>query len=110
MIGIGIGGALSLLKGMLQWRKDGTGIIATPYADLCFIKSYPSLDRPDLQLHFIIAVVDDHGRKLHWGYGFSCHVCAVRPHSRGAVGLYDANPFSQPRIDPTMSRMNATPD
>jgi hypothetical protein len=51
----------------------------------------------------------DHGRKLHWGYGFSCYVCAVRPHSRGEVGVYDANPFSQPRIDPTISRMNATP-
>ena len=34
------------------------------------------------------------------GYGFSCHVCVLRPHSRGSVGLVDANPMSPPRIDP----------
>ena len=86
---------------MLRWRKDGSGMIATPYAEGgAFLKSDPAIDRPDLQLHFCIAIVDDHGRKLHMGYGFSCHVCVLRPHSRGAVGLSTADPLAPPRIDP----------
>ncbi|MBZ9988309.1 hypothetical protein LB572_14520 [Mesorhizobium sp. BH1-1-5] len=34
------------------------------------------------------------------GYGFSCHVCVLRPHSRGEVGLMSADPLAPPRIDP----------
>lgn len=84
-----------------RWRRNGTGMIATPYAEGgAFLKSDPAVDRPDLQLHFCIAIVDDHGRKLHLGYGFSCHVCVLRPHSRGEVGLSSPDPLAPPRIDP----------
>ena len=101
MVGIGARGAVNLAKHMLQWRRDGSGMIATPYAEGgAFLKSDPSLDRPDLQLHFVVAVVDDHGRRLHLGYGYSCHVCVLRPFSRGEVGLIDGDPLSPPRIDP----------
>ncbi|MEX0957227.1 MAG: GMC family oxidoreductase N-terminal domain-containing protein [Rhizobiaceae bacterium] len=101
MIGLSLPGALALLKGALQWRRDGSGILTTPFAEAgAFLKSDPSLDRPDLQLHFVIALVDDHARKVHYGHGFSCHVCVLRPFSRGEVGLIDANPLSPPRIDP----------
>ncbi len=44
--------------------------------------------------------MDDHSRKLHWGYGYSCHVCVLRPHSRGEVGLDSPDPMRAPRIDP----------
>jgi choline dehydrogenase-like flavoprotein len=85
----------------LQWRKDGTGIIASPGAEGgAFLKSDPALERPDLQLHFIIGKVDDHLRKIRFGYGFTCHACVLRPYSRGEVGLLDKDPFSPPRIDP----------
>ena len=50
-----------------------------------FLKTRPDLDVPDIQLHFGMAMVDDHGRKRHWGTGFSCHVCLLRPKSRGSV-------------------------
>lgn len=59
-----------------------------------------SLTRPDIQLHFVVAIVDDHARKLHMGYGYSCHVCVLRPESLGEVGLNSADPFDPPRIDP----------
>jgi choline dehydrogenase-like flavoprotein len=39
-------------------------------------------------------------RRIHLADGFSAHVCVLRPHSRGQVGLRDANPTSPPRIDP----------
>ena len=101
MIGLGARGVVNLVRHIMRWRKDGTGLIATPIAEAgAFLKSDPALDRPDLQLHFCVAIVDDHGRKLHLGFGFSCHVCVLRPFSRGEVGLSDANPLSPPRIDP----------
>ena len=76
-------------------------MIATPFAEGAgFIKSSPELARPDLQLHFVISVVDDHARKLHMGYGFSLHVCVLRPKSRGEVGLVSADAGAAPHIDP----------
>jgi choline dehydrogenase-like flavoprotein len=76
-------------------------LIATPFAEGgAFFRSSPELRRPDLQLHFVIAITDDHARKLHTGFGFSCHVCVLRPKGRGDVRLNDANPESAPRIDP----------
>ena len=58
------------------------------------------LDRPDIQLHFIIAILDNHARTLHLGHGFSCHVCALRPYSRGTVSLQSSDPLTAPVIDP----------
>jgi choline dehydrogenase-like flavoprotein len=101
LFGMGLRGGLDMIGHIRDWRRDGSGMIATPVAEAgAFLKSSPSLDRPDLQLHFCISVVDDHARKLHLGYGFSCHVCVLRPFSRGEVGLRDADPMSPPRIDP----------
>ncbi len=99
--GIGLKGSWALLGHLRQWRKDGTGMITTPFAEgAAFLKTDPALDRPDIQLHFVISIVDDHARKLHMGYGFSCHVCALRPHSRGRVFLNSADPMADPAIDP----------
>ena len=100
-IGIGLRGTINILRQIGIWRREGGGIIASPSAEAgAFFKSRPDIDRPDLQLHFVIGIVDDHARKLHFGYGYSCHVCVLRPFSRGEVGLHDANPLSPPRIDP----------
>jgi choline dehydrogenase-like flavoprotein len=99
--GIGAAGAVGLVKHILQWRKDGTGMMATPYAEGgAFLKTDPALPRPDLQLHFVIGILDDHARKLHLGYGFSCHVCVLRPRSVGEVFLQSADPMAAPGIDP----------
>ncbi|SCC92140.1 choline dehydrogenase, a flavoprotein [Thiomonas sp. X19] len=101
LFGIGAVGAVNLIKAMLEWRRSGKGMLASPFAEgAAFIKSSPQVERPDLQLHFVISIVDDHARKLRLGYGFSCHVCVLRPKSRGEVGLTDAEPLSAPRIDP----------
>jgi choline dehydrogenase-like flavoprotein len=101
MVGFSPRALVDLIKEARQWKRDGSGLIATPYAEAgAFLKSKPGIERPDLQLHFVIALVDNHGRRLHPGFGFSCHVCVLRPFSRGEVGLLDANPLSPPRIDP----------
>ena len=99
--GISLPGGVSLLKHISKWRKTGRGMIATPFAEgAAFLKTAPDLDRPDVQLHFVISIVDDHARKLHLGHGFSCHVCVLRPKSRGAVGLTSGDPLAPPKIDP----------
>jgi len=99
--GIGLVGTARLMIAVFKWWRKGTGMIATPFAEgAAFLKTDTSLDRPDIQLHFVISVVDDHARRLHLGYGYSCHVCALRPHSRGEVFLQSADPLADPGIDP----------
>ncbi len=101
MVGVGVKGAADLIKHMLQWRKDGTGMVASPLSEAgAFIKTDPGLDRPDIQLHFVISNAEDHARKLRLGFGYSCHVCVLRPHSTGNVSLASANPMDAPSIDP----------
>ena len=101
VLGLGAVGAYKLIRDIFRWRRDGNGIVASPGAEGgAFLKSDPALARPDLQLHFVAALVDDHSRKLHRGYGYSCHVCALRPYSRGDVGLNGPDPRLPPRIDP----------
>ncbi len=65
-----------------------------------FIKSRQDIEIPDLQLHFAPAMVIDHGRTSVWGHGLSCHVCLLRPKSRGEVTLNSSDPFDDPKIDP----------
>ncbi|MFN3953430.1 MAG: GMC family oxidoreductase [Pararhodobacter sp.] len=101
VVGLNPAGLGRLLRAGLEWRRSGEGLFASPMAEgAAFLKSDPGLARPDLQLHFVIGIVDDHMRKIHLTNGYSCHVCVLRPFSRGQVGLRDANPASPPRIDP----------
>ena len=84
-----------------RWRRERRGLLTTNFAESGgFIRSDPALPRPDLQLHFVIGLVDDHARKRHFATGYSLHTCVLRPKSRGTVGLRDADPMSPPRIDP----------
>ena len=65
-----------------------------------FLRTSEQETAPDIQLHFVPGIVDDHGRKMHFRAGISCHACVLQPESRGSVTLQDANPRSAPRIDP----------
>ncbi len=99
--GLGLTGTVNLLRHIVKWARSGKSMIATPFAEGgAFLKTDAGLDRPDIQLHFVISVVDDHARKLHLGYGYSCHICKLRPESRGEVFLQSADPTAPPGIDP----------
>jgi choline dehydrogenase len=63
-----------------------------------FLKSRPDLDRPDLQLHFVLAIMQDHAKVSFKQDGFTMHVCQLRPESRGFVGLRSTDPFDDPTI------------
>lgn len=63
-----------------------------------FVKSRPDLDRPDLQIHCVLAIMKDHGKQPTAADGFTLHVCQLRPESRGRVGLASADPMADPAI------------
>ncbi len=93
--------AAEAIGGFGSWKRDGRGMLTTNVAEAGgFVKSDPALARPDLQLHFCLGIVDDHNRKLHLGRGYSLHVCALRPYSRGEVRLASADLRTAPLIDP----------
>ena len=54
--------------------------------------------RPDIQFHFVPAMLDDHGRNRLPGRGFTLHACALRPRSRGYLRLRSADPAVPPAI------------
>ena len=91
----------SIPASISDYRKNGAGLLTSNLADCGgFIKTDLSEAEPDVQLHFLAAMVDDHGRKTHLGSGVSCHVCVLRPKSRGTVRLGGADPMAPPAIDP----------
>jgi len=101
VIGLNPRGLWRLARAGRRWWRNGGGLFATPYAEAGgFLRSRTGIERPDLQLHFVIGIVDDHMRRLHTSDGFSCHVCLLRPRSRGRVGLTSARPGAPPHIDP----------
>ncbi|HET9484159.1 MAG TPA: choline dehydrogenase [Xanthomonadales bacterium] len=55
-------------------------------------------ERPDVQFHFVPAMLDDHGRNKLPGRGFTLHACGLRPQSRGHVTIRSANPAEKPAI------------
>lgn len=65
-----------------------------------FVRSDPAQTRPDLQFHYTVALVDDHGRRFHFASGGSLHVCALRPKSRGTLRLARPDIITDPLIDP----------
>ncbi len=90
-----------LMKEFFRYRQTRRGMFASNFAEAGgFLKTDPTLSAPDIQLHFVVALVDDHARKLRLKHGYSCHVCVLRPYSRGQVTLSSSNPKSSPLIDP----------
>jgi choline dehydrogenase len=55
-------------------------------------------DRADIQLHFVPAMLDDHGRHRLAGDGYTAHACFLRPRSRGHIGLASASAGDKVRI------------
>ncbi|KVE83750.1 choline dehydrogenase [Burkholderia cepacia] len=100
-LGVSVRGAIKMLGDIRQYRNSRTGTLTTNFAEGgAFLKTRPDLERPDVQMHFVVGPVSDHGRKVRLGHGLSCHVCLLRPKSRGSVKLRSADPLDVPLIDP----------
>jgi len=99
-IGISPSGTLDVLKAIVEYKKNSSGLLSSNFAESgAFLKTDKNLTRPDIQLHFLAGIVDNHGRKLHLGHGISCHTCVLRPKSRGSVTLASNDPMAAPQID-----------
>jgi len=101
LFGLSLAGAWQKLGDIREWRAHRTGRLTTNFAEAgAFFRSQPGEPAPDLQLHFVIGKLVDHGRKTVFGHGYSCHVCLLHPKSRGSVQLASADPLATPLIDP----------
>ena len=86
---------------ILKYIFAKVGIFTSTVAEAGgFIKSRENIEIPDIQLHFLPTMVVDHGRKQMWGHGLGCHMCLLRPKSRGEVTLKSSDPYEDPNIDP----------
>jgi choline dehydrogenase-like flavoprotein len=101
LLGLSFGAIGPLLSAIGRYRRERRGMATTNFAEAGgFLKTRPDLAQPDVQLHFVVAVVEDHARKLGWGRGMTCHVCALKPKSRGSLKLAGPDPLADPLIDP----------
>ena len=94
----------SMPKQMYQvarWALMGDGpFTVNPVQGGAFIRSAYAEDLPDLQLVFIPAVSNDHGKEKITGYGVTLHVCQLYPRSRGEITLKSTDPHEHPSIQP----------
>lgn len=99
--GLSIPGSIDLIKQIGRYRKERRGLLTTNFAECGgFIKSSAEQKVPNLQLHFVIALVDNHARTLHTGHGISCHVCLLNPKSRGTIKISGRSIDDPILIDP----------
>lgn len=108
LVGFSFPGLARMTGQIFRYIKERKGMIATNFAEGGgFLKTDESLKAPDVQLHFVISIVEDHARKMHLSHGYSCHVCLLRPQSRGQVTLKNTDPSSAPLIDPAFLKEEA---
>ncbi len=80
--------------------KKGPGTSNIAEAGGFIVSQHAGDDRPDIQLHFVPAFLDDHGRNILPGHGMTIHACALRPESRGELTLKSADPQTPPAMQP----------
>jgi len=88
------------LVSLYRYWKHKKGPGTSPIAESGgFLSTRPGLDAPDIQLHFLPALVVDHGRTMMKRNGYSLHVCTLRPQSTGTIRLRSSDPKEHPLID-----------
>ena len=80
--------------------KKGPGTSNIAEAGGFVVSRHATDDRPDIQMHFVPAFLDDHGRNILPGHGMTIHACALRPESRGELTLKSADPQTPPAMQP----------
>ena len=101
LIGDSLAGTWRMAKAVIEHRFRRTGIMTTCFAEAGgFWRTSPDVPAPDVQYHFVPAMLEDHGRSQVKGHGYSCHVCVLRPESRGTVRLGSPDAAAAPLIDP----------
>lgn len=97
-----IGGLLKMWREPFRYMFGRKGKLESSITQAgAFLKTSEDLEAPDIQLHFLPLLYDDSGRnlKLLSQNGYSCHVCVLRPKSRGRMTLRSSDPDAPPRIE-----------
>lgn len=102
-LSLGPAGLPRTIAALWRYARQRNGALTSNVAEAGgFIKSASDEPIPDLQLHLSAALLDNHG--LNWrfamGWGYSAHVCVLRPKARGSISLNSADPLAPARIDP----------
>ncbi|MBS0344494.1 MAG: choline dehydrogenase, partial [Proteobacteria bacterium] len=101
LMGISPGGSVRMARELVRYMRSRRGMLSSNFAECGgFLKTDGAIDAPDIQLHFVVGLVEDHARKMHMAHGYSCHVCLLRPKSRGSVTLQGPDMRAVPLIDP----------
>ena len=84
--GISLAKSPYLIKETIKWVLFNRGMFASNMVESGgFIKTENSLNRPDIQFHFIPIKKSTRGRLIEFGHGVSLHTCVLRPRSRGQI-------------------------
>ena len=90
---------LAMLKTGVNYMLRGQGLGRQQFLESgAFLRSREGLERPDVQIHGVLAIMRDHGRTQVKQDGFSLHLCQVRPESRGRITLASPDPTADPVI------------
>jgi choline dehydrogenase-like flavoprotein len=100
-MGVSVGGTLRRARDAWRFMRQRRGMLTSNFAECGgFLSTRPGLLAPDVQFHFVVSLVEDHARRLHLSHGVSCHVCLLRPRSRGSLTLSSPDPHAVPLIAP----------
>lgn len=98
---VAVGALPSYIKASVDYAVKRQGIFSSNIAEAGgFVSSSLATHGPDIQFHFLPAILNDHGRQLAFGYGYGLHVCCLYPKSRGTITLQSNHPADQALIDP----------
>ena len=89
------------IKQSIEFLRGRSGILTSAIAESgAFLAINKEQHRPNIQLHFIPAAMDDHSRNeaMLLNYGAAIHACLLRPKSRGTVSLHSNDVRENPKI------------
>lgn len=99
--GLALGAVPGYLRAAWQYLCGRRGLLTSNIAEAGgFASTSHTKGIPDIQFHFLPAILKEHGKTLVGGYGFGLHVCCLYPKSRGEIRLNQASPAGPPVIDP----------
>ena len=99
--GLSVGALPKLTGWVFDYLFRRRGLFASNMVEAGgFLRTDPSLARPDIQCIFIPGYREPPPKLVGYGHGYMINAVLLRPKSRGQVTLADANPASPPVIDP----------
>lgn len=82
--GLSLGGGWDIARAIGQWRRERRGLLTSNLAEAGgFFRSRPDEAVPDLQWHFVVGQLVNHGRSAVWGTATRCMCACCAPRAAG---------------------------